>query len=152
MITRPLNLASQLRPEPRNFDFLFLVNAGLLALFFTVFGSRFVLAPGLAVDFQVPQLAGARAGAVTTTDQIVISAKRAGVIIVDEGPLNMAQLHDWLKKKGKKTRQPSLLVLAGADVPVADLTYITSAAQEAGFVKVVLGAEDPTASPGGSRR
>ena len=46
MITRPLDLASKLRPEPRNFDWLFFVNAGLLVLFFVLFGSRFVLAPG----------------------------------------------------------------------------------------------------------
>ena len=32
MITRPLDLASKLRPEPRNFDWLFFVNAGLLSL------------------------------------------------------------------------------------------------------------------------
>ena len=151
MITRPLNLASQLRPEPRSFDFLFLVNAGLLALFFSVFGSRFVLAPGLAVDFRVTQMTGARAGATTTTDRIVISAKRSGVIIVDEGPLNMAQLHDWLKQKGKKTREPSLLVLADADVPMADMTDITSAAYEAGFVRVVFGADEPAASKSGDR-
>ena len=30
MITRPLDLASKMRPEPRNFDWLFYVNAGLL--------------------------------------------------------------------------------------------------------------------------
>jgi biopolymer transport protein ExbD len=32
MITRPLDLASKLRPEPRNFDFLFLINGGLILI------------------------------------------------------------------------------------------------------------------------
>ena len=32
MITRPLDIAAKLRPEPRNFDFLFFVNGGLLVL------------------------------------------------------------------------------------------------------------------------
>ena len=55
MITRPLDLASKLRPEPRSLDALFYVNVGVLALFFTMLGSRFVLAPGLGVDFQLPK-------------------------------------------------------------------------------------------------
>ena len=47
MITRPLELSSRLRPEPRTFDWVFYVNGGLIVLFFSLFGSQFVLAPGL---------------------------------------------------------------------------------------------------------
>jgi hypothetical protein len=60
MITRPLDLAGKLRPGPRNFDFVFLVNGGLIALFFTLFGSPYVLAPGLGVDFVMPEMSGAK--------------------------------------------------------------------------------------------
>ena len=67
MITRPLDLASKLRPPPRNLDMLFLVNGGLLVLFFMLFGSRFVLSPGLGVDFRLPVMAGALANATATT-------------------------------------------------------------------------------------
>ena len=59
MITRPLDLAAKLRPEPRRFDALFYVNVGVLALFFLVFGSRFVLAPGLGLDFKLPEMPAA---------------------------------------------------------------------------------------------
>jgi len=58
MITRPLDLASKLRPPPRDFDFVFLVNGGLIVMFFMLFGSRFVLAPGLGVDFIMPEMPG----------------------------------------------------------------------------------------------
>ena len=58
MITRPLDLASRLRPPPRNFDVFFYVNLGLMVLAFTVLGSRFVLAPGFGVDFQLPEMQG----------------------------------------------------------------------------------------------
>ena len=61
MLTRPLELASRLRPAPRGLAWPFLVNAGLLVLFFSLFGSRFVLAPGLGVDFRLPTVAGANA-------------------------------------------------------------------------------------------
>ena len=76
MITRPLDLASRLRPPPRSFDSLFFVNVGVIALFFFVFGSRFVLAPGLGVNFTLPELRGADAGAARTTH--VISVARPG--------------------------------------------------------------------------
>jgi biopolymer transport protein ExbD len=151
MITRPLNLASHLRAEPRNFDFLFLVNAGLLALFFTLFGSRFVLSPGLAVDFRVPEMRGARAGASAATREIVISVKRAGLIVVDEGPIKIDQLRQWLRKQGEskageKLGPPSLLVIASAEVTWENLAEINSAAQEAGFAGVTYAAEELNAS------
>ena len=106
MITRPLDLASRLSPEPRSFDFLFYVNVGLLALFFALFGSRFVLAPGLGVDFRLPQAAGARAGATGTT--CYISVLRSGQILTDNGLLSIAELPDWLKARAQKDRQPRL--------------------------------------------
>jgi biopolymer transport protein ExbD len=146
MIARPLDLSSKLRPEPRNFDFLFLVNGGLIVLFFTLFGSRFVLAPGLGVDFKMPEMSGALAGAVATDR--VISVLPSGQIFAD-GLLSMDELRDWLKGEARKLKQPSLLVRASADVPVSQLAAIVSAAREAGFVKIILGAEE--AAPRGSR-
>lgn len=142
MITRPLDLASKLRPEPRSFDFLFYVNAMLIVLFFSVAESRFVLAPGLGVDFEMPKLSGASAGAMPT-DRF-ISVLPSGQIFAD-GLLNMNQLRDWLKVEAKKLRQPSLLVRASAGVPLSQLTEIMSAAREAGFKRVVWGAEEPAA-------
>lgn len=149
MITRPLDLASKLSPPPRSFDGLFFVNVGLLVVFFALFGSRFVLAPGLGVDFRLPEMPGALAGA-ATTDR-VISVLPSGQIFAD-GLLNMAQLREWLKVEAKKSKQPSLLVRAGAGVPVSQLADIVSAAREAGFVRVVLGAEERAAGGAGGNR
>lgn len=149
MITRPLDLASKLRRPPRNFDVLFFVNVGLIVLFFLLFGSRFVLAPGLGVEFRMPELSGARAGAATT--QRVISVLPSGQIFAD-GLLNLPQLREWLKAEAQKLKEPSLLVRADADVPVSRLAEIVSAATEAGFTRVVLGAEQPAASADGSDR
>ncbi len=144
MITRPLDLASKLRPPPRNFDFVFLVNGGLIVMFFMLFGSRFVLAPGLGVDFIMPEMPGAVAGASRTTH--VVSIIRPGLIFVDDGAINFEQLKEWLKVQAKSTPRPSLLVRASANqVPVTDLTDIASAAQAAGFVRVVVGALEPDA-------
>jgi biopolymer transport protein ExbD len=149
MITRPLDLASRLRPSPRNLDALFYVNGGLLVLFFSMFGSRFVLAPGLGVDFRMPELAGAQAGAAPT--QRMISVLPSGQIFAD-GLLNMAQLRVWLKSEAGKLKQPSLLVRASAGVPLSELADIIGAAHEAGFVRVVVGAEETAAGKTGIGR
>jgi biopolymer transport protein ExbD len=147
MITRPLNLASHLRTEPRNFDLLFLVNAGLLALFFVVFASRFVLSPGLAVDFRIPAIAGATAGATLTTHQVTIT--QSGVFFVESGRIDLAQLKDWLKKEGQRRpeqagRSPTLNILADARLTVADLAEVVRIARSAGF-EVQWGAVEPEA-------
>jgi biopolymer transport protein ExbD len=131
MLTRPLDLASKLRSEPRRFDALFWVNTGILVLFFGLFGSRFVLAPGLGVDFSLPVMNGANISAARTTH--VISVSRPGLIFTDDGAINMGQLKAWLDEQGKVTQDASLLVRASAAIPLSDLTDITSAARKAGF-------------------
>ncbi len=140
MITRPLDLAARLRPPARNLDALFFVNGGLIVLFFMIFGSRFVLAPGLGVNFVMPEMPGALAGAARTTH--VISVVRPGLIFVDDGAISFEQLREWLKAQAKKTKQPSLLVRYSTKVSITDLTDIASAARAEGFA-VVLGALEP---------
>jgi biopolymer transport protein ExbD len=145
MITRPLELASRLRPEPRVFDAIFFVNGGLIVLFFFLWGSRFVLAPGLGVDFELPQMKGARAGAATTTHNITVT--RSGLIIIEDGTADLPHLRDWLQKQAKKTVRPSLLMRVDKGVSADDLSKIWSAAHEAGFT-VLWAADEPAATPG----
>ena len=143
MITRPLDLASKLRPEPRNFDAIFLVNGGLLVVFFMFFGSSSVLEPGLGVDFMLPRMGGALSNAMATTS--TISVKNSGQIFAD-GLLTMEQLREWLKIEVRKTKTPSLLVRMSAGVPVSVQNEIVSAAREAGFgSNILLAAEEPAA-------
>jgi biopolymer transport protein ExbD len=141
MITRPLDLAARLRPEPRPFDAWFYVNAGLTAFFLTLLGSRFVLAPGLGVDFRLPQLAGARAGAAAAS--CYLSVQASGQISTADGLVELAQLPDWLRGQARRDPHPTLLVRASAGVTVAELTAIKAAAQAAGFESMVLAAEEP---------
>jgi len=149
MISRPLELASRLRPEPKNFDWLFFVNGTLIVFFFFLFGSRFVLAPGLGINFQIPKMAGSMVGAAPTTHRI--SVVRADLIFVDEGAINAVDLRAWLDREAKKVQRPSLLVLVGSGVPTTDFTAIASAAHAAGFVHVQMAAQEPTAHSGGGR-
>jgi biopolymer transport protein ExbD len=141
MITRPLDLASKLRPEPRNFDALFFVNAGLLVLFFVLFGSRFVLAPGLGIDFQLPTVEGANSNARPPTH--VITVTNTGQFLTAAGFRKMEELPAWLKGQAKGVAAPTLLVRAEARVPVAVTAKIAGEARRAGFEYVLLAAEEP---------
>jgi biopolymer transport protein ExbD len=146
MITRPLDLASRLRPAPRNFDFWFFVNIGLMLLAFFLFGSRFVLAPGLGVKFQLPEMTGSREQAMRTTHDIAV--KEAGLIVSKEGPVTLVRLGEYLREEAKTTRQPVLLVRAESSVEISELAKIVGLAQAAGF-QVVAATQDPVKPNGG---
>jgi biopolymer transport protein ExbD len=150
MITHPLDLAAQLRPPPRSFDLLFLVNGALIVLFFLLFGSRFVLAPGLGVDFKLPEMTGAVEGAAPA--YVVISLPRSDVVFVEDGKLNYAQLRGWLEKRARNEKGLALLVRADRRVPLEDMGVIAEMAGRAGFTGGVQWAMEPTAGGGPAGR
>ncbi len=131
MITRPLDLASKLQPEPRNFDWLFYVNAGLLVLFFALFGSQFVLAPGLGVGFRLPSVVGGNEGARAPTH--MISVVDSGQILTGDGLRKLSDLRDWLAENARGTRARVLLVRGSVGMPMSVLADISSAANATGF-------------------
>lgn len=139
MITRPLNLSSRLRPPPRGFEFLFFVNGGLIALFFVLFGSRFVLSPGVGVDFAVPVLPGALAGAVST--DVVVAVKGADMAFVEGAKVNFAGLRQYLIERAGGRAGLRLLVQADATLTTRDLTEVYDMARAAGFASVQIAAE-----------
>lgn len=145
MITRPLELSSRLRPEPGNLDWLFFVNAGLLALFFALFGSRFVLTPGLTLA----TVAGANANAKAPTH--VISVVDATQVFTSDGLRKLSDLKGWLAQQARATKTtPLLLVRSSADAPLAVLAEISSAANATGF-EVLLAASEPAKTGEGGR-
>ena len=141
MITRPLNLSSRLRPPPRSFEFLFFVNAGLIALFFVLFGSRFVLSPGRGVDFSVPELPESIAGAVAT--DVVVAVKGADMAFVEGAKVNFAGLRQYLIERAHGQRSLRLLVQADAALTTRELTEVYDMARAAGFASVHIAAEPP---------
>lgn len=137
MITRPLDLASRLRPAPRGLDALFYVNVGALALFFAVFGSRFVLAPGLAVDFALP--AASSAGTSTRITDLVIAVPASDMAVVDGAVLDFQALATWLGEQGGGgDGSRRLLVQVSASLPARDLAALYAMAARAGFAGVLI--------------
>jgi hypothetical protein len=136
MITRPFDLASRLAGPPRRLEYVFFINVAAIAVFFGMFGSPYVLAPGLRADF-LPVAAGARAGAAPATDYVSVLA--SGQIVTTDGLKTPAQLSEWLKKRPRRTAglAPALLILADRDVTLGVINGVISAASAAGFATTV---------------
>ena len=150
MITRPLDLLSKLRPPPRNFDFLFLVNGGLIALFFTLFSSHFVLSPGLRVngaDLTLSESPGALNNPVATPVSISINAN--GQVWGDTGLIPDSKLNEWFSNQIKRAPGSTLLVIADRSATTGVTMKIKDAAVAAGFKDIQL-AEQMDATATGS--
>ncbi len=139
MITRPLDLSSRLKPPPRGFESLFYVNGGLIVLFFVLFGSRFVLSPGLGVDFDVPVMPGALEGAIAT--DVVVAIKGADMAFVEGAKVNFAGLRQYLVERTQGRTGMRLLVQADAALTTRELMEVYDMARAAGFASVQIAAE-----------
>jgi biopolymer transport protein ExbD len=139
MITRPLDLSSQLRKAPRSFDWVFFVNFGLIALFFVLFGSRFVLSPALAVDGRDLTLSTAPdtvAGNLPST--LFMSVKANGQKYVEpNGLVTMEQLKVWLAERARRTPGATMLVRADAAVRNDEMVAILTAVKEVGLFPIL---------------
>ncbi|MDR0902769.1 MAG: biopolymer transporter ExbD [Opitutaceae bacterium] len=145
MITRPLDLASQLRPPPRRNDWVYMVNAALLAGFFLLFGSRFVLSPALMTgDASLRLPRGNAAGVALVAASEVVSVKTNGQIFTDNGLVSQAQLRVWFADKIARNSASALLIRADGGVSLDLVTQVSDAARQAGFKQVSLAIE-----PGG---
>ena len=145
MITRPLDLSTRLRAAPRNYDYLFWVNGVLIVLFFTLFGSRFVLSPGIGMGQtheMLPVNRAAAQGAVAT--QLTLNVTQAGQLYVDTGFVSFEQLKQWLANQAATQPGAVLLVHFNVKNPADLLTRILNAANEAG-IRVQLAAVEPRA-------
>jgi biopolymer transport protein ExbD len=139
MITRPLDLASHLRKAPRSFDWAFYVNFGLIALFFVLFGSRFVLSPALALDGKDLNLSSTAEGVASNlASTLFMSVKANGQKIVDpNGLVTMDQLKVWLAERARRSPGATLLIRSDAAVRLDEVTAISAAAKEVGLFPIL---------------
>ena len=149
MITRPLDLLSKLRPAPRNFDFLFLMNGGLIALFFTLFSSHFVLSPGLRVnntDLMLPSSPDALVNPKATPVSVSVYAN--GQVWGDGGLIPPLKLVEWLATQAKKAPGSTLLVIMDTRAPMNVFTDISDAAKAGGFSDIQLAMQSAPSATG----
>lgn len=145
MITRPLELGSRLSPPPRDLDFFAWVNVGVIALFFGLLGSPFVLAPGPLVDvsrqspMELPQAGNMAEG--TSGAAVVVSYRRDNVILFEGGMYTLPELQKHMEGYAKKHPGAVMLVLADRQVSVQAFLDLCAMARSLGFASVQAAAE-----------
>ena len=150
MITRPLELESRLSPPPRDLDFVAWVNVALIVLFFSLLGSRFVLAPGVSVGVgdqeggpELPQSGGTLEN--TGAASVVVSYRRDNVILFEGGMYSLADLQKQMADYVKKHPGAVMLVRADRQVSMQAFLDLCNMARSVGFASVVVPAESPGA-------
>jgi biopolymer transport protein ExbD len=146
MITRPLDLVSRLGPPPRDLDFFAWVNVGLIVLFFGLLGSRFVLAPGLAMavgesgsSLDLPALGTSTGGEGVAS--VVVSYRRDNVILFEGGMYSQADLRKQMADYVRKHPGAVLLVRADRQVSMQAFLDLCEMAKSVGFANVLVAAE-----------
>ncbi len=152
MITRPLDLESRLSKPPRDFDVFFWVNAGVIALLFVMFGSRFVLAPGLAMGvagqeagIELPNVAAGSQGAGAAS--VVVSYRRDNVLLFEGGMFSLEELRKQMSNYVRAHPGAVLLVRADRQVSMQAFLDLCDMARKEGFASVLIAAE-PQAKAG----
>jgi len=140
MITQPLDLESRLSPAPRDFTAVAWVNVGVIMLFFSLLGSRFVLAPGLLIE--LPAVPAESLDAVPTS--VVISYRRDNLILFEGGMYTLPELRKHLEVYAKAYPGSVLQVNADKQVSAQALTDLGLMATSVGFRHIILAGEQST--------
>ena len=151
MITRPLELQSRLSAPPRDLDFFAWVSVGVIALFFGLLGSKFVLAPGVPVgvdgnSLDLPQVSGAAEGLGQAS--VVVSYRRDNVILFEGGMYTLSELRKHMEAYAKQHPKAVMLVRADRQVSMQAFLDLCEMARQVGFANVVAAAEQPAPESG----
>jgi biopolymer transport protein ExbD len=151
MITRPFNFETHLTRPHSRLDLVPFVDVGVILLFFGLLGSRFVLAPGVAINLRLPATAAATLDALPTSRVLTVMEVEGHEMLIFEGRiLNLASFERLLKEQAADFSGDVLLVRLDRDVSTSLLARVCELAAHAGFNQVLLAAEpEPAASVGG---
>lgn len=141
MTTRPLELEGRLRPPARGLDGLFFVDLAAIVVFFAIFGSPFVLAPGLTLDLPT-------VSARSDTPQpigLVVNVQRDNQILFEDGLHSLASFEARLREMQRAGKAPTLLLRVDRRVSVQGLIDLCDAARAAGVerIQVASGRSEP---------
>lgn len=149
MITRPLDLESRLSVPPRDMDVLFWVNLGVLFLFFSILGSKFVLAPGLSMQVGSELVLPGSSSATQGAASVVVSYRRDNMVLFEGGIYELRDLRPPLEQYAKQHPGSVMLVRFDRAVSMQGFVDLCDLARAAGFASVLVAADAPAAEASG---
>ena len=121
-------------------DFVAWVNVAVIVLFFSLLGSRFVLAPGLLIDagegekFELPKTPEPQYS--RTASRLVVTYRRDDVILFEGAIVKLPELEQHLTAYAKKHPGEVLLLVADRHVTLEAVTKLSAMARSVGFAYV----------------
>ena len=148
MITHPLDLESKLSAPPRDLDMMFWVNVGMVMLFFSLLGSRFVLAPGLPVQVGGELVLPASKSTTQGAASVVISYRRDNMVLFEGGIFDLRDLRPRIEQYGKEHPGSVMLVRYDKAVSMQGFVDLCDLARASGL-SVLVAAEPQVAEESG---
>lgn len=137
-----VNTTALVRKPKCSIDAVALFDTLLIALMLTYTGSRFVLAPGVAVDLEsLPEVKNITSS-VPDADASVLNANGKNMIIYDAHIYTIDSFKKRMSGAGKVKEGSVLLVKAQKNVDAQTLVDIFKAARDGGFKQVQLAAQN----------
>lgn len=138
----PVDISSKVRRERITLCSAALVDILLIALMFTLLGSKFILAPGFALELEGDKLPTSPSpdAAVIDGDLSVLNAKGNTMIIFDGAIFNAESFSKKMRSQKAGAQRGVLLIKADKNVDTQTLLDICAAARAGGFEKIHLAA------------
>ncbi|HEY5552281.1 MAG TPA: biopolymer transporter ExbD [Opitutaceae bacterium] len=143
MVTQPLDLQSHLRPSPRSFDVFYFADLALLAVFFMLMGSQFVLAPGMPVNLPVME----DSTNLAQPADVVVSMRGDDGVLFEGGLFPLAAFQSKLAEIVAARNVETVLVRVDRQVTAQGLLDLCAAARRAGAKHVQIAAEEGPVAP-----
>jgi biopolymer transport protein ExbD len=136
MITRPFNFSVHLRSTSARLEATGFIDACLILIFFSVFLSPHILAPGHVIN--LPEASGAALDADVVTSVLTVTGSE---MLIFEGRIySPDSFQKSFAHRAAAGKGGVLLIRADQDVPTSLLAMVLPLARDAGFARVVIAA------------
>lgn len=143
MITRPLNLQRHLKRPSSRLNPVPILDVLLIALFFSLVGSNFVLAPGLTLN--LPQGDDELMAGLPTSAFLTVQSEE--VLLFQGEILTMDRLESTLVEYVTKRGEASLVIYVDREVSVQTLLTVSGIARDAGVKRVQVASQPRQTEP-----
>ncbi len=143
---RNINTSALVRKADASLDYVALFDILLIALMFTLLGSRFIIAPGLSMESATMPTTSDTNGAITDAELSVLNAKSPTMLIYDGAIFNIDSFVAKMRKAKAPRANSVLLIKADKSVSAQAIIEIANAAKAGGFTKIQLAAKSASAT------
>lgn len=127
-------------PRPARLGFWGFVDLCAIALFFILFGSKFIVAPGVSIE--LPQLTKTQNAMANEYDVLTVSEIDGEEMVIYRGMvLNLVTFRKQLALREERPEGYTLLVRSDANVSIQTFVSLSEIAIEGGYEKVQLATE-----------